>query len=193
MLYYGTFARVYRFWIYWRTAPITFERPETMFYPNRHPGIAYLTRSVAFVALMSAPLIAAPLTMTHAQTQTTPAAVNPAETKGETVEQRITNLHAALKITPEEETQWNGVAQAMRDNAAAMDKLVAANRTTPPQNMTAMEDLKTYEKFAQAHVDGLKNLTSAFSKLYDAMPPDQKKIADQVFQTSGHGTPASKS
>ena len=39
-----------------------------------------------------------------------------------------------------------------------MDKLVAATRTTPPQNMTAVEDLKIYQKFAQAHVDGLKNL-----------------------------------
>jgi protein CpxP len=153
--------------------------------PNRRPGIAHsLIRSVALVALMSAPLVAAPLTMVRAQTQTTPAAVNPADTKGETVEQRIATLHAALKITPAQEAQWNGVAQAMRENAAAMDKLVAATRTTPPQNMTAVDDLKTYEKFAQAHVDGLKNLTAAFSKLYDAMPADQKKVADQVFQTA---------
>jgi periplasmic protein CpxP/Spy len=156
-----------------------------MSYLNHRSGIAlYLARSVAIAALMSAPLVAAPLTMVRAQTQPTPAAVNPAETKGETVEQRITNLHAALKITPDEEKNWNGVAQAMRENAAAMDKLIAANRTTPPQNMTAVDDLKTYEKFAQAHVDGLKNLTAAFSKLYDAMPADQKKVADQVFQTA---------
>src|SRR6185437_254068 len=107
------------------------------------------------------------------------------ETKGETVEQRITNLHTALKITSEQETKWNGVAQAMRENAANMDKLVAANRTNPPQNMTAVEDLTTYQKFAQAHVDGLKNLNSAFTTLYDAMPDAQKKVADQVFNTAG--------
>jgi len=58
----------------------------------------------------------------------------------------------------------------MRENAAAMDKLIAANRTTPPQKMTAVEDLKMYQKFAQAHVDGLKNLISSFDKLYAAMP-----------------------
>jgi protein CpxP len=155
-----------------------------MFDPHRRPGIALSLRSVALVALMSASLVAAPLTMVRAQTQTTPAAVNPADTKGETVEQRIATLHAALKITPAQEAQWNGVAQAMRENAAAMDKLVATTRTTPPQNKTALDDLKTYEKFAQAHVDGLKNLIAAFSKLYDAMPADQKKVADQVFQTS---------
>jgi hypothetical protein len=39
----------------------------------------------------------------------------------------------------------------------------------------------------------LKNLTAAFSTLYNAMPDDQKKVADEVFRTSGRGTPASKS
>jgi hypothetical protein len=75
----------------------------------------------------------------------------------------------------------------MRENAAAMDKLTASNRTVAPQSMTAVEDLKTYQQFAQAHVDGLKNLAST---LYEAMPDAQKKTADEVFRTSGHGTPA---
>jgi periplasmic protein CpxP/Spy len=54
--------------------------------------------------------------------------------------------------------------------------------------MTAIQDLQNYQQFAQAHVDGLKNLISAFSTLYNAMPDAQKKVADQVFLTSGHGT-----
>ena len=56
------------------------------------------------------------------------------------------------------------------------------SQTTPPKNMTAVEDLKTYQKFAQAHVDGLKNLISSFDTLYAAMPDAQKKIADEVFR-----------
>ena len=152
-------------------------------------------RSVAIAALMGATMLATPLTAARAQNATpqTVAATGATETKGETVEQRITNLHTALAITPAEETQWNSVAQAMRENAAAMDKLAASNRTTPPQNMTAVQDLKSYQEYAQAHVDGLKNLTSAFSTLYDAMPDAQKKVADGVFQTSGHGPAASHS
>jgi periplasmic protein CpxP/Spy len=152
-------------------------------------------RSVAIAALLGATMLATPLTAALAQSpaRNTVAATGATETKGETVEQRITTLHASLNITPAEETQWNGVAQAMRENAAAMEKLVATNRTTPPQNMTAVQDLESYQRFAQAHVDGLKNLTSAFSTLYDAMPDAQKKNADQVFQTSGHGPTASKS
>ena len=147
-------------------------------------------RSVAIAALLGATMLATPLTAALAQSPApnTVAATGATETKGETVEQRITTLHASLNITPAEEAQWNGVAQAMRENATAMDKLVATNRTTPPQNMTAVQDLETYRQLAQAHVDRLKNLTSAFSTLYDAMPDAQKKNADQVFQTSGHET-----
>jgi hypothetical protein len=69
-------------------------------------------------------------------------------------------------------------------NAAAMDKLIAETRTTPPQNMTAVADLKMYQKFAQAHVDGLKNMLSHFEGLYAAMPDAQKKIADEVFRST---------
>ena len=114
----------------------------------------------------------------------TQAGAGATESKGETVEQRITELHAALKITPDQEAKWNEVAQDMRENAAAMDKLVAETRKTPPQNMTAVDDLKMYQKFAQAHVDGLKNLLSHFEAFYAAMPDAQKKIADEVFRST---------
>ena len=70
----------------------------------------------------------------------------------------------------------------MRDNASKMEKLVADKRKIPPEQMTAIDDLKTYQEFTQVRLDGLKHLTSAFKSLYDAMTPDQKKNADQVFQ-----------
>jgi len=150
-----------------------------------------LARSVAFAALISAPLIvAAPLTVVHAQTRATPAATAPAGEKSAGVEQRITQLHAELKITPDQESRWNSVAQAMRDNAANMDKLVAEKRQQAPQNMNAVDDLKTYQEFTQAHLDGLKNLTSAFSSLYDSMPDPQKKNADEVFAKFNRANPS---
>jgi protein CpxP len=143
-------------------------------------------RSLAIAALMGTTMLATPLTAALAQTPTPvkQAAAEATQTKSETVEQRITTLHAAMKITADQETKWNGVAQAMRENAANMDKLVASVRTTPPQNMSAVDDLKTYQKFSQAHVDGLKNLITSFTTLYDTMPDAQKKVADKVFGTS---------
>jgi hypothetical protein len=160
---------------------------------------APLACSIAIAALLGAIMLAAP--MTAARAESTSAAPSQAAqgatpqarvgagamaTKTETVEQRITSLHTALKITPAEEVDWTSVAQAMRENAAAMQKIVADDTVKTPQSMTAVDDLKTYQKFAQAHVDGLKNLTSSFETLYSSMPDAQKKIADQVFQSSRH-------
>ena len=150
---------------------------------------APFVRSVAIAALLGTTMLAMPMTAAWAQAVTPQkqAAAEPSQTKGETVEQRITALHSAMKITPEQETKWNGVAQAMRENAVQMDKLVATTRTKPSQSMSAVDDLKTYEKFAQAHVDGLKNLIASFTTLYDTMPDAQKKVADKVFDTSERG------
>jgi len=155
---------------------------------------APFARSVAIAALMSA-TVALPLATARADTVAnapihlaqaaqSPAGKGATETKGETVEQRITDLHSALKITPAQEAQWNGVAQDMRENAAAMDKLMGETKKTPPQNMSAVDDLKMYQKFAQAHVDGLKNMLSHFEALYAAMPDAQKKVADEVFRST---------
>jgi hypothetical protein len=116
---------------------------------NRHARAVH-ARSIAIAALMGTTILAIPMTAARADSTTkaaiqlaqaaapkTPVAAAAIETKGETVEQRITTLHAALKITSDEDAKWNAVAQAMRENATAMDKLIAETRTTPPQNMTA--------------------------------------------------------
>ena len=113
-----------------------------------------------------------------------PAAAAATSSKPETVEQRITALKAALKITPDQESKWDGVAKAMRENAAAMDKLVQEKKGKMA-NMNAVDDLKTYQEFSQVRLDGLKNLISSFKTLYDAMPADQKKNADHVFDSYG--------
>ena len=162
-----------------------------------HP-LALSARSVGIAALMGATMLASPLTSARADTVAvaayqlaqaaapqTAAAAGATATKGETVEQRITTLHTALKITPDEDAKWTAVAQSMRENAAAMDKLLADSRTTPPASMTAVQDLKMYQKFSEAHVTGLKNLIASFDTLYSAMPDAQKKNADTVFETSG--------
>jgi hypothetical protein len=76
------------------------------------------------------------------------------------------------------------VAQTMRDNVSSMQKLADSKASQSKQGMTAIEDLQTYTDFAQAHADGLKKLTASFQTLYDSMPAEQKKVADQVFEQS---------
>ncbi len=146
-----------------------------------------MTRYNHLLALLAgAALAAAPLAPALAQSPSSkpPAAAAATSSKPETVEQRITTLKSALKITPDQETKWKAVADAMRENAGMMQKLVDSKRAQAA-NMTAVDDLKTYQEFAQTHLDGLKNLTSAFDSLYKSMTPDQKKNADQVFMHYG--------
>ena len=97
------------------------------------------------------------------------------------VEARIKTLHAQLKINSGEETQWQAVAQVMRDNASAVGSLVEQRKAQAGQ-MTAVDDLKSYEAITDAHADGLKKLIPAFETLYASMSDDQKKTADTLFQ-----------
>jgi len=146
-------------------------------------------RTLAISALMSTTMLASPLvahaadTSVQAQSSTAKTAT---DTKGETVEARITKLHADLQITPDEQSKWDIVAQTMRDNAASMEQLVATKRSQAPESLTAVDDLTNYQDFAQTHLTGLQHLTTAFKSLYDAMPDAQKANADKVFLSFGH-------
>jgi periplasmic protein CpxP/Spy len=184
----------------WRkrvVSPITDEETPMSSVAPRKTKSSPVMRSFAIAALLGTTMLASPLTsaradtvgnaafqLAQAGTSKSQAGAAATSSKGETVEQRISSLHTQLKITPDEDAKWNAVAQAMRENASAMDKLVAENRMTPPQNMTAVQDLQMYQKFEEAHVAGLKNLIASFSTLYSAMPDAQKKVADSVFQSS---------
>ncbi len=102
------------------------------------------------------------------------------KTMAEHVEYRIKTLHNKLAITDAQEQKWGDVAQAMRDNEATISQLIQ-ERQQSPQNMTAVEDLQSYAKIAQAHVDGLQKLIPAFQTLYNDMSDDQKAKADAAF------------
>lgn len=151
------------------------------------PRLAPVARSLAIAALLGTTFLAGSLGPVAAQApaQKPPAAAAATSSKPETVEQRITTLKVALKITADQDAKWGAVATAMRENAAAMDKLVQAKRAISPASMTAVEDLKTYQEFTQLRLDGLKNLNSSFKSLYDSMPAAQQKNADQVFMSYG--------
>ncbi len=69
----------------------------------------------------------------------------------------------------------------MRDNASSVHSLVEQRKAQAGQ-MTAVDDLKSYEAITDAHADGLKKLIPAFEQLYTSMSDDQKKTADQIFR-----------
>ncbi len=92
-------------------------------------------------ALMCGTMLATPLLVAgaaHAQDMS----AAPAKSHEETIDQRIAKLHKELKITPDEETNWSGVAGAMRDSAAAMQKLAADKAAEAPGSQTAVDALR---------------------------------------------------
>ena len=144
----------------------------------------FRTRALAIASVAGAALLAGSLAPAIAQPKESdkpPAAAAATSTKPETVEQRITTLKAALKITPDQEKKWTAVAgdarQLQPDGKAGRHQAGHSARKT-----TAVDDLKTYEEFTQVRLDGLKKVNAAFKSLYDSMPAEQKKNADAVFE-----------
>src|SRR6185437_7095769 len=97
------------------------------------------------------------------------------------------------KITPDQESDWKAVADTMRANADDMKNLIDEARTKSPKGeRNALEDLQTYQEFAQAHAGGLEKLTASFATLYNAIPPVQDANAANVSHSleprrpSGH-------
>jgi hypothetical protein len=100
------------------------------------------------------------------------------------VEQRITELHTALKITPQQEDQWSKFADIMRENARTMGDLYR-QRVAQRDTMSALDDMKQYGQITQANADGTKRLVDAFEPLYTSLSPEQKKLADANFRQGG--------
>jgi periplasmic protein CpxP/Spy len=125
----------------------------------------------------------------HAATNATPAAMAKSDAKRDNaVEQHIAELHAQLKITASEESQWTVVAETMRQNAKDLDQAID-KRDATVASATAIENLNSYSAIAQVHANGVKKLAGAFSGLYAVMPDAQKKQADEVFS---HRDPVGK-
>ena len=98
------------------------------------------------------------------------------------VEARIKTMRSKLHITSAQETQWNAVAQVMRDNAHAMADL-REEATEQAKSMSAIDHLKSYAAITDAQAAGIHKFLPAFQALYDTMSDTQKKNADALFRS----------
>jgi protein CpxP len=103
----------------------------------------------------------------------------------ETLDQRITDLHAKLLITPAQQPQWDAFTQVMRDNANSMEQTFH-QRVATMKAMTAPENMQSYAQVAASHAADMQKLVPAFQTLYDSMSDSQKKTADAVFRADAH-------
>jgi len=60
----------------------------------------------------------------------------------------------------------------------------AEERALQFQTMIALQNMQSYEQLAEAHAQHLQKLVPAFENLYNAMPDQQKRLADQVFRAN---------
>lgn len=120
-----------------------------------------------------------------------PAAKNHSQKRADAVEQRISDLHAQLKITDAQSTQWDAFAQTMRDNAMKTAQAFH-DRAQKLSSMNADDAMKSYAQLAQNHADNMQKLSSAWSALYAVLSADQKQTADAMYRNQSakrHGAP----
>jgi hypothetical protein len=142
-------------------------------------------RALALSALLT---LAGFAPLAHAQASA-PAASSPRAAttprRFDLVDQRIASLHEQLKITPAEARPWNAFARTIRDNAESMERAFQ-HRAQQLPTMNAEQALDSYADIAQLHARNMRALSLSFAKLYRALTPQQKQIADQLFRKPPH-------
>jgi hypothetical protein len=104
---------------------------------------------------------------------------------GQFVDGRIAFLKAELKITPTQETQWQQVAAAMRENAKALDQTIGSTRQNRA-SLDAVQRLELREQFAKVRAANDARLLAAFKPLYASLSPEQQQTANQLVGAHHH-------
>jgi protein CpxP len=103
------------------------------------------------------------------------------------IDREIADLKKQLKITPQQESQFNAVADVMRSNAQELDAQMSQGSPNP--NPNAVESLKREQQLTETQAAGLKRLVPALQSLYDALSDPQKKTADKIIGGGGDPGP----
>jgi hypothetical protein len=142
-------------------------------------------RSIAAVALVIGLVIAdGPLAPSRAQETNTGRAADGQAPPAPAFDQtgaRIKYLHDRLRITAEQESLWDPVAQAIRESAGDLAPLLK-ERLHAATSGSAPDLLRSYEALGDTQVDSLKKIIAVFDPLYAGLSDSQKKIADAVLR-----------
>jgi protein CpxP len=99
------------------------------------------------------------------------------------VDSRLGDLKAQLKITPAQESAWQALTGAAKQQAASMQALRARMQEgtgTPPERMGHRTELM------QQRTAAMTTMTNAFNALYAVLTPEHKAIADQNSGPMAH-------
>lgn len=151
------------------------------------------TTLVSLALAAAAPLAAAQTTAPDAPQQS--QAQRPDHGKrefrlpSERAEARLAQAKTALKITAEQEAQWNAFADVTRRHAKAADERVTAMRDgkRSQERLTAVERLEHRQQMAATHSQRLTEVIAVAKPLYAAFSAEQKAIADEMLTPRRHG------
>lgn len=92
--------------------------------------------------------------------------------RAERMQMRQTQLHDALKLTPEQEGAWKKYAESMRPPAAA------AQRSDDWRKMSMPERGEKMLELSQQHQERMREHVAAMKALYATLTPEQRKVFD---------------
>lgn len=101
------------------------------------------------------------------------------------LDQKLTSLKGELKITEAQTPAWNGVADAMRANVAAMRTAADARKAQGAQT-DALKRLEARDAWAKLRAQNSERLLTAFRPLYAQLNDEQRQIAAQKLMPPHH-------
>lgn len=144
-------------------------------------------------ATLGGAMAAAPVVLAQAATEAPRMSQRAHKLPGERVDARLAYAKAALKITPEQEAQWNALAEVLRKQARAMDEQITQRRAEREANRdrstTAIERLERRQQYMASAAARMTEVLEAAKPLYAVLSDDQKKEADTLLNRGGrrHG------
>jgi protein CpxP len=105
---------------------------------------------------------------------------------GKFAEKRMADFKAKLKITPQQEPLWQAFADKVKENAGQGMK---AMHEAMQQPMTAPQRMDKMVEIMKARTSAMEAVNDSFKRLYDALTPEQKAVADKYRPFGEHMGP----
>lgn len=100
-------------------------------------------------------------------------------------EQHLDFLKVQLKLTAEQEPLWQAFAEKAKNEAG--QGMRAMRGQTGELGLTAPERMAKMQKLMQERVEAMAGVHENFNRLYAALTPEQKRVADQFAAQMGPG------
>jgi len=100
-------------------------------------------------------------------------------------ERRLEMLKLQLKLTAQQEPLWQAFAEKAKSEAGK--GMQAMHNQAADPKLTAPERMAQHQTQMQARLTAMTGVHDSFNRLYEALTPEQKSVADQQAARMGPG------